>query len=290
MSPLVVGDLLIVHAGGHEGGALIAFDPATGAEKWALEGDGPSYSSPILASFGGQQQLIIQVHRKILGVDPASGRALWSLPFVTPCDQNIVTPLQAGDRIVVSSQDTGTQGILPTRKGREWVAQVAWHTPEVSMYMSSPVLVNGRVVGLSHRKKGQYFSLDPATGAVQWKSDPGQGENAAFVLTGGALLVLEGDGTLLVLPPDAASFSPTHRYRIAESATFAHPVPTDLGILIKDENGLALYDRGPRTASVAERRAHPWESTNFWTRPRISSRISRTRSSGWPLGSGSGQS
>ena len=25
---------------------------------------------------------------------------------------------------------------------------------------------------------------------------------------------------------------------------------------------------------------HPWESTNFWTRPRMSSRISRTRSSG----------
>ena len=244
MSPLVVGDLLIVHAGGHEGGALIAFDPATGAEKWTLDGDGPSYSSPILASFSGQQQLIIQVHRKILGVDPTSGRALWSLPFVTPCDQNIVTPLRAGDIVVVSSQDTGTQGIRPTLKGREWVPQVAWHTQEVSMYMSSPVFVNGRVVGLSHRKKGQYFALDPATGAVQWKSEPGQGENAAFVVAHGALLVLEGDGTLLVLSPDAASFSPIHRYRIAESATFAHPVPTDLGILVKDENGLSLYDRG----------------------------------------------
>jgi outer membrane protein assembly factor BamB len=251
MSPLVVGDLLIVHAGGHEGGALIAFDPATGKEKWTLEGDGPSYSSPILATFSGQLQLVIQVHRKILGVDPASGRALWSFPFVTPCDQNIVTPLTAGDLIVVSSQDTGTQGIRPTRKGTEWVPLVAWHTQEVSMYMSSPVLVNGRVIGLSHRKKGQYFALDPATGTIEWKSEPGQGENAAFVLTAGALLVLEGDGTLLVLPPDAASFSPTHRYRIAESATFAHPVPTALGILVKDENGLSLYGREPRSASRA---------------------------------------
>ena len=33
MSPLVAGGLLIVHAGGHEGGALIAFDPATGARS-----------------------------------------------------------------------------------------------------------------------------------------------------------------------------------------------------------------------------------------------------------------
>lgn len=108
--------------------------------------------------------------------------------------------------------------------------------------MSSPVLVNGRVIGLSHRKRGQYFALDPATGTVEWKSEPGQGANAAFVLTEGALLVLQGDGTLLVLPQTGAAFSPTRRYRIAESATFAHPVPTELGILVKDENSLSLQE------------------------------------------------
>ena len=251
MSPLVAGGLIVAHAGGHEGGALIAFDPATGREKWTLEGDGPSYSSPILTTLAGQEQLVIQVHRKVLGVDPSSGRVLWNIPFVTPCDQNIVTPLRAGDLVVVSSQDTGTRGIRLTRRGSEWLPQVAWHTQEVSMYMSSPVLVNGRVLGLSHRKRGQYFALDPATGTVEWTSQPGQGENAAFVLAEGALLVLRGDGTLLVLPPDGAAFSPIHRYRLAESATFAHPVPTERGLLIKDEDGLSLYDRGAEAVALS---------------------------------------
>lgn len=118
MSPLVAGGLLIMHAGGHAGGALLALDPATGREKWALDGDGPSYSSPILARFQGVEQLVVQVHRRIVGVDPASGRLLWSLPFVTPCDQNIVTPLQAGEILVVSSADTGTIGLRIARKGR----------------------------------------------------------------------------------------------------------------------------------------------------------------------------
>lgn len=253
MSPLVSGGLLIAHAGGHDGGALIAFDPATGTEKWSLEGDGPSYSSPVLTTIGGQQQMLIQVHRKILGVEPAAGRILWSVPFVTPCDQNIVTPLVVGDRLLVSSLDKGTLAIEVKRTGTAWSAETVWHTTEVSMYMSSPVLADGRVLGLSHRKRGQYFALDPATGKVQWTSAGAQGENAAFVVADRGLLVLQGDGTLLVLPREATSFAPIRKYRVAESSTFAHPVPTPDGLLIKDESGLSLYGFAPdRLAGTGE--------------------------------------
>jgi outer membrane protein assembly factor BamB len=241
MSPLMAGGLLLVHAGGHDGGALIAFDPATGEEKWSLAGDGPSYSSPILTKLLDQEQIVIQVHRRILGVDPAAGRVLWSLPFVTPCDQNVVTPLRVGDRLLVSSLDKGTLAIELTRAGSEWTPRIAWHTTEVSMYMSSPVLAGGQVLGLSHRKKGQYFALDADTGKVRWTSDGSQGENAAFVVVGDSVLVLQGDGTLLVLPRDATSFAPARTYRVAESANYAHAVPTASGLLIKDETGLSLF-------------------------------------------------
>jgi hypothetical protein len=172
------------------------------------------------------------------------------VPFVTPCDQNIVTPLRAGDLIVVSSQDTGTQGIRVVRKGSGWEPVVAWHTQDVSMYMSSPVLVNGRVVGLSQKKRGQYFALSPATGAIESTSEPGQGESAAFVMAEGALLLLQGDGTLLVLPADGTTFAPTRRYSVADSATLAHPVPTTRGLLIRDESGLSLFSTAPRAAAA----------------------------------------
>jgi outer membrane protein assembly factor BamB len=259
MSPLMAGGRLLVHAGGHEGGALIAFDPATGDEQWSLAGEGPSYSSPILTTLHGQEQVVIQVHRRILGVDPAAGRVLWSLPFVTPCDQNIVTPLDVGERVLVSSLDNGTLAIELERSGDAWTPRFAWRTTEVSMYMSSPVLANGRVLGLSHKKKGQYFALDPATGRLEWASAGAQGENAAFLLVGDSVLVLQGDGTLLVLRGDATSFAPARTYRVAGTPTFAHPVPAGGGLLIKDESGLSLHALpAPRTgrheSSAAEGR------------------------------------
>jgi outer membrane protein assembly factor BamB len=167
---------------------------------------------------------------------------------VTPCDQNIVTPLQAGNLLVVSSLDRGTLGIRVSRVGASWVPEIAWETAEVSMYMSSPVLVKGKVLGLSHKKRGQFFALDPATGAVAWKGEGGQGENAAFVVAQGVVLALQGDGMLLVLPQEGPSFSPLKSYRIAESQTFAHPVPTELGILVKDDVGLSLYGWGGQTS------------------------------------------
>ena len=251
MSPLLANGLLVVHAGGHDGGALIAFDPATGAERWTLAGDGPSYSSPIVATLGGEPQIVIQVHRKVLGVEPSSGRVLWSVPFVTPCDQNIVTPLQAGERILVSSVDKGLMAIAPARSGSLWSAPVVWETKDVSLYMSSPVLAGGRVWGLSHKKKGQFFALDPGSGAVQWTSDGHQGETAAFVVAGESVLVLQGDGTLLLLPARAASFAPSRRYPVGESATYAHPVPAASGLLVKDEEGLSLYAIGGPAKAAA---------------------------------------
>ena len=251
MSPLVAGDSLIVHAGGHDGGALIAFDPATGAERWALAGDGPSYSSPIVATLQGEPQIVIQVHRKVLGVAPSSGRVLWSVPFVTPCDQNIVTPLQAGARILVSSIGQGLMAIVPERAGAGWTARVDWATKDVSMYMSSPVLAGGAVIGLSQRKKGQFFAVDPATGAVRWTSEPMQGEHAAFVVAGKSVLALKGDGTLLVLNAGASSFAPIRRYEVAASATYAHPAPTASGLLIRDEDGLSLHAPDARAKAVA---------------------------------------
>ena len=240
MSPLVEDGLLIVHAGGHEGGALLALDPQTGQERWNLSGDGPSYSSPIVFPIAGRKQIVIQVHRKILGVDLASGKLLWSLPFVTPCDQNIITPVVAGDLLVFSSLDKGTFAVRLKPEGEKWMPQTIWSRTDVSLYMSTPVVSGDRIVGFSHKRKGQFFALETKTGKVIWTSDAGVAENASIIIAGTDILLLKDDAELLVLAPDAQSFKPVASYQVAKSSTWAHPVPTAKGILIKDSSSLTL--------------------------------------------------
>ena len=91
-SPLFDNGLVIAHVGGINAGALRAFDPATGATKWSWTGDGPGYASPVSFTAAGVRQIVDVSKTKVVGVDAASGALLWSLPLVTPYDQNAVTP------------------------------------------------------------------------------------------------------------------------------------------------------------------------------------------------------
>jgi outer membrane protein assembly factor BamB len=56
-SPLVDGNNVIVHVGGHDNGALTAFDVTTGDVRWSWNGDGPAYGSPLLFNLSGTRQV-----------------------------------------------------------------------------------------------------------------------------------------------------------------------------------------------------------------------------------------
>ena len=77
-SPVLYGDLLIVNAS-VESDALIALDRKTGAERWRVEGIKESWNTPLVArSREGRQELILAIQGKLLGLDPVTGKSLWS--------------------------------------------------------------------------------------------------------------------------------------------------------------------------------------------------------------------
>jgi outer membrane protein assembly factor BamB len=242
MSPLVAGNLLIAHVGGHQGGALTAFEIQTGNEKWSLVGEGPSYSSPIIVEINGVKQIVAQAHRKIISVDLINGKLLWSIPFVTPCDQNIVTPLVAGDLLIFSSLDTGTFAVRVQKNHEGWSTDKIWDIDEVSMYMSSPLYMDGKIIGMSHRKQGEFFAIDAKSGSIVWTSPPKMAENAAFLANEKSILVLKDDGEIQILDGHAQKFESIKTYKVSNSSTWAHPVPVAAGLLIKNDDSLILLE------------------------------------------------
>ena len=245
MSPIVENGLLIAHVGGERGGALRAFDPATGMTKWSWTGDGPGYASPIAFVAGGSRQIVTETKTKVVGVDAATGQLLWSLPLETPYEQNAVTPAVAGDLVIVSGLDAATYAVRPTRDAKgAWTPVKVWERKEFPAYMSSPVVVGGTVFGLTHRNKGQFFALDAATGATRWTSPPRQAENASLTAAGGRLWCLTDAATLVVLKAEPGAFAELGRLDVAPSATWASPVLLGSQMLVKDVEHLRLVKIG----------------------------------------------
>jgi outer membrane protein assembly factor BamB len=240
MSPIVEGTNVIAHVGGDGGGAIIAFDAATGARKWTWKGDGPAYASPIVATFGGARQMITQTQAHVIALSPADGRELWRIPFTTDYDQNIVTAVAADGLLIYSGLSKPTTAVRPVQKGGKWTTEQVWQNADVPMYMSSPVAAGGILYGLTHRNRGQFFALDLKSGQPLWTSPPRQGDNAALVAAGDLLIATTTDGELVVMR-QGRTYNLVREYTLADSPIWAHPAFAGSSVLIKDVDSLSSW-------------------------------------------------
>jgi outer membrane protein assembly factor BamB len=240
-SPIIDRGLVIIHVGGSNSGALKAFDANTGEEKWSWNGDGPGYATPIVVEIAGKRQIVTQSQQNIIGVLVDNGSLLWKIPFTTAYVQNIVTPIQYKDLLIFSGINKGVFAVRVGWRDNKWVTETVWENKEVSMYMNSPLLAGDLLFGMSHKNKGQFFCLDPASGKTLWTGDPRQGENAAMVIAGNLIFSLTNDADLIVTSVADKGAKVIRKYHVAEKPTWAHPAIVGRNILIKDETGLAMW-------------------------------------------------
>ncbi|MQA28441.1 MAG: PQQ-binding-like beta-propeller repeat protein [Luteitalea sp.] len=241
MSPLVEGNLVIFHVGGHDEGALTAFDVATGEVRWRWTGDGPAYGSPQLFDLSGTRQVVTFTQQNFVGVSLATGELLWRRPYTTPSTTTSQTPILFKDTVIEMGRGNGVTAFRPVSREGRWMTEDLWHTDEVSMHMSDAVEIDGVLFGLSHLNRGQYFALDLTTGQVLWKSEPRQAEHAAIARAGDTIFSLEENGELVVIRHSRTGFDPIARYEVATSATWAQPAISGNRVFVKDVSSLALW-------------------------------------------------
>ncbi len=240
-SPVGERGLVIVHVGGHDSGALTAFDAETGKAVWSWNGDGPAYASPIVVTLGGTRQIVTQSQKNIIGVSAADGKLLWSIPFTTAYVQNIITPILFKDTLIFSGLDKGVMAIRLAQSGGEWKTEKIWENPAVAFYTSNPVLNHDVLFGMSHKNRGQFVALDAATGKTLWTTAGREGENAALLSAGDKLFLLTDNAELIVAKASGIAFEPLRRYTVANSPTWANPLFSGKCILVKGAETLTLW-------------------------------------------------
>ncbi|QDU19189.1 PQQ-binding-like beta-propeller repeat protein [Urbifossiella limnaea] len=140
-SPVLFDETLILQLDqlGNES-RLLALDRKTGEPRWEEKRPkiGFAHSTPVVATVGGKQQLLVSASNAVQGVDPATGKVLWT------CDArgDTVTPVLAGG-LVYADSGRGGPGLAvdPTGTGDVTKTHVKWKLPQVPEGYSSPVAV-----------------------------------------------------------------------------------------------------------------------------------------------------
>ena len=76
-SPLIHGENLILFIGGKPGACVVALHKDTGKEVWKSLDESLTFSSPIVISSGGKNQLIVWTQQAVTSLDPATGKTYW---------------------------------------------------------------------------------------------------------------------------------------------------------------------------------------------------------------------
>ncbi len=225
-SPLVFEDLVIVHPGAEPNGCYIAFELSTGEERWRSLPDPAGYATPMLIDWKGTAQLVCWTPNNVRGLDPRTGKLLWTVPFEVNNGTSIASPIFQEDLVLVSSYYEGSKAI---RLGVEAVVvEVAWHDRRnLRGLMSQPLYRDGHAYLLDKRHGLTCFEL--ATGTKLWDDDnrmtpKGRNPQASMVWINDRdrAIVLNSDGDLILVRLNSSGYVEQSRANII-GRTWAHP-------------------------------------------------------------------
>jgi outer membrane protein assembly factor BamB len=239
VSPLIVGNVVVVVAGGPDGHSLVAYDRIDGDRVWSAGDDASSYSSPLLVDLAGKRQIVTLHQGHVVGRDATDGTELWRQEW--PSQQpNVAQPVPLpGDRLLVSAgygigaslfqlQATEAGGVDAT---------VLWQSPRLKLKFTQAVLHEGHLYGLDD---GVLVSLDPETGERNWKR--GRYGHGQILLVGDRLLVLTEGGELVLVDPTPEEHRELHTLQVLPGKTWNTPALAGRYLLVRNDKEAACYE------------------------------------------------
>jgi len=239
-SPIITDGLCIAQLGGESSGGIVAYDLASGDQKWKWTGDGTAYASPVTLTVSGTRMVVTLTAKKIVGIGAADGKLLWEAPFPAQgMNYNAATPIVDGQTVIYAGAGRGTKAVKVEKTADGFAAKELWSNPDNGVQFDSPVLKDGQIYGLSQR--GVLFCLDAQTGKTLWTTELGGRGFGSIVDAGSALLALTPKGELIVFEPSGKEYKKLSAYKVADTDTYAYPVPAGKGLFVKDKDAVSFW-------------------------------------------------
>lgn len=234
-SPVLSGDLCILSFGPGMREFLIAVDRRTGETRWQLDAldieaeaelvtqgsggsaegkeqaaDSPgkraeilrgSWSTPLITSSGGRQELIVSHPHRITSYDPATGKPLWTCRGLGPL---VYTSPIAGDGVLVAMSGYHGASMAVRLGGNGDVTEThrMWHIPRGKLWLGSGIVHNEYVFTVDMR--GIAYCINAEDGKTVWEQrlkgggEKGSGIWSSPLMSGDRIYLLNKAGKTFV--------------------------------------------------------------------------------------------
>lgn len=239
-SPMVVGNKCIVQLGGHDDGAVVAFNANNGDVLWKLEGQPTTYSSPVTMKVDNNEMLVVQTETDLIGVS-MEGKLLWKIP--TPAESrfyNCSTPVIDGQNVIVAGQGGGTRSYKIERTGNEYTYSENWSNADFGGSFNTPVLKDGFLYG-NEARLGKLYCIDAKNGESRWNDDKTHNRFAATMDLGKVILSLPATGNIIIFSGTPEKYDEKAIYKVADTEVYAHPVIAGDKFYVKDKEMLTCW-------------------------------------------------
>jgi outer membrane protein assembly factor BamB len=242
-SPLVVGDVVVVFAGGAGDKTLLAYRADTGTPAWSAAAGKVSYSSAQLASVGGAAQLLFVSDRGLSAFDPSSGAVLWeyATPAGNPGVPRAVQPRAVGPDGVLfdAGPDLGTALVEVAHADGSWVPKERWVSRQLKPSFNDFVVHQDAIYGFDGRVLA---CVDLQTGKRRWK-DGRYGSGQVLLLGDQPLLVVVTDeGQVVLVAANPNEHQELGRFQAVEGKTWNHPVIAHGRLYVRNAQEVACYE------------------------------------------------
>jgi outer membrane protein assembly factor BamB len=244
-SPLLYNGTIIVSVGG-PGQTLAAFNEKTGALVWKTGNYTTSPASPIVIDVDGQKQLLYFGGDEILGLDPASGKTLWTHPHKTNWGLNISTPIWSpSDHLlfVSSAYGTGSRVVELHQAGGKTTVTEKWFSNRMRVHIGTAIRVGTHIYGSSGDFGPSFLTaVDVNTGKIAWQDRAFA--RAQLLYADGKLVILDEDGTLGIATVSPEGLQVLAKASVLENVSWTPPTLVGTRLYARDRKNIASFELG----------------------------------------------